>query len=57
MKRYYGHLRSGADKLTALRLAQIDLMNIRDWDEKDDLPIDYSHPHYWAPFILIGEYR
>jgi len=57
MKRYYTYLKDGRDKLDALREAQMDVLSFRGWDEKEDLPIDYSHPHYWASFILIGEYR
>ena len=57
MKRYYAHLRAGRNKTEALRRAQLDLMRTRGWDEQEDLPVDYSHPHYWGPFILIGEYR
>ena len=56
MKRYYGHLKSGEDKLSALRLAQLDVMKTRGWDEEVELPVDYSHPYFWAPFILVGEH-
>ena len=57
MQNYYRHLQAGQDKLSSLREAQLDLMKSRGWDDRDDLPFDYSHPYYWAPFILVGEYR
>ena len=48
MKDFYKNLKSGRlDKLEALRQAQI-LMIGRG---------QYSHPYYWAPFILIGDWR
>ncbi len=39
--------RGGMPKAAALRRAQLDLL------EKDPL----SHPHLWAPFILIGDWK
>jgi CHAT domain-containing protein len=44
MVEFYGQLKSGTDKATALQQAQIKIMQ----KEK------YSHPYYWAPFILVG---
>ena len=41
---FYRHLRAGADKAEALRAAKQELAR----DER------YSHPFYWAPFILVG---
>jgi CHAT domain-containing protein len=42
MERYYGQLRGNARPAEALRSAQLAI--------KDK----YSHPYYWAPFILVG---
>jgi CHAT domain-containing protein len=45
---FYKTLRSKKnDKISALRAAQISLRESS----------DYSHPYFWAPFILIGDWR
>lgn len=59
MSAFYGIL--STDKLTkteALRQAQISLIT-GDWKAiSHNVPVaavsDFSHPYYWAPFILIG---
>ena len=59
MNAFYAIL--STDKLTkteALRQAQISLIT-GDWKESShNVPLagisDFSHPYYWAPFILIG---
>jgi CHAT domain-containing protein len=43
MENWYEHLSEGSGRATALRNAQLTL--------KDK----YSHPYYWAPFVLIGQ--
>jgi len=43
-ERYFAHLKTGKDKVEALRLARLDLRHT-----------GYEHPYYWAPFILVGE--
>jgi CHAT domain-containing protein/lipopolysaccharide biosynthesis regulator YciM len=45
MVEFYKLLKEGKDKATALQQAQIKIM------EKEE----YSHPYYWAPFILVGD--
>ena len=48
MEDFYKNLYNGGmEKLEALRQAQIKMLHHR----------DYSHPYYWAPFILIGDWR
>lgn len=48
MKDFYNSLKKeNVDKLDALRQAQINMIK----NPK------YSHPFYWAPFILIGDWR
>ena len=37
------------DIATALQAAQKNIMQIKD--------ADYSHPYYWAPFVLIGDWE
>ncbi len=44
MKDFYGFLSRGYDKSTALQLAKINL-----------LKSSYSHPFYWAAFVLSGD--
>lgn len=46
MKSFYRHLSKGKGKAEALRLAKIDVIRSR-----------YSHPFYWAAFILNGEFK
>ncbi|GEM_PF-1987107 len=45
MASYYRHLRDGADKAEALRMAQCEIR------EK------YPEPFHWAPFILSGDWQ
>ena len=44
MKEFYKELKDGKIKTEALRLAQLSLLSNP----------DYSHPYYWAGFLLIG---
>ena len=82
MQRFYQYLAQGKTKAQALQQAQIDLLNIKNHDDKQkaianlprfhnlhitslqpsdspkSLPAPgYTHPYYWAPFILIGNGR
>jgi len=47
MTAFYGHIKEGAAKDEALRLAQCELM-------EDDAT---AHPFYWAAFVLTGDGR
>ena len=47
MLEFYKLLKNGSDKATALQEAQKRIME----NEK------YSHPYYWAPFILVGDWE
>jgi CHAT domain-containing protein len=48
MQSFYQNLSKGTmTKSEALRQAQLSMI-------KDTSPQNYSHPYYWAPFILIG---
>ena len=49
MKYFYEHLLAGATKSEALRLARRDLFSC---DNKK-----YSHPFFWSPFVLTGDYQ
>ncbi|MHC5861407.1 CHAT domain-containing protein [Nostoc sp.] len=46
MKEFYKELKNGKIKAEALRLAQLSLLSNP----------DYSHPYYWAGFLLIGSW-
>ncbi|MFN6538681.1 MAG: CHAT domain-containing protein [Nostoc sp. EkiNYC01] len=46
MEEFYQGLRNKLSKAEALRLAQISLMSNP----------EYSHPYYWAPFLLVGSW-
>jgi CHAT domain-containing protein/Tfp pilus assembly protein PilF len=46
MKQFYSNLQQGLDKDEALRKAQMQLLD----SEK-------SHPLFWAPFVLIGDWK
>jgi CHAT domain-containing protein/Tfp pilus assembly protein PilF len=43
MKSFYGHIKSGKEKAVALTLA------------RKEIKAKYSHPFYWAVFVLYGE--
>jgi len=48
MKSFYENwLQKGMSKPAALRQAQLSLKSIP----------EYSHPYYWAPFVMIGDWR
>jgi CHAT domain-containing protein len=48
-------------KVEALRQAQLSLLHGNDLTErsnsgKNDLPTEFSHPYFWAPFVLVGNW-
>ena len=47
MTEFYTWLKKGEDKATALQQAQKAIMK----KEK------YSHPYFWAPFVLVGDWK
>lgn len=47
MEAFYQHLKAGKNKAEALRQAQLHLLRNR----------KYSHPFFWSPFILIGDWQ
>jgi CHAT domain-containing protein len=47
MDAFYRHLKAGKGRAEALRQAQLQLLGGR----------RHSHPYYWAPFILVGDWR
>ena len=70
MRAFYRNL-GNMTKAEALQKAQIDLMKssirfhvergsggiTRSADYQPDMAIDCSHPFFWAPFILVGDWR
>ena len=53
MQSFYRHLRSGASKDEALRLAQIEAIR----RPANPGSLDLSDPFYWAGFELLGDWR
>ncbi|QLE57340.1 CHAT domain-containing protein [Nostoc sp. TCL26-01] len=50
---FYHNLRkSGMSKAQALQAAQVKLINAQENEINDQ----YTHPYYWAPFIMIGNW-
>lgn len=47
MVEFYSQLAAGKPKGEAFHAAQLKLLNTK----------EYSHPYYWAPFILMGDWR
>jgi CHAT domain-containing protein len=52
MQRFYRHRADGKEKDEALRLAQLDLVRSGGPDGEAA-----SHPFFWAPFELFGDFR
>lgn len=65
MTRFYQHLQSGKSKPEALRLVQLELMDVKAsrmsiergirLSGKAQEQTNISHPYYWAAFVLTGE--
>ncbi|HJW33816.1 MAG TPA: CHAT domain-containing protein [Holophagaceae bacterium] len=51
MQDFYRRWGGGTPRAEALRAAQLRLLR------KQDTARDWSHPFYWAPFILLGAWR
>jgi CHAT domain-containing protein/Tfp pilus assembly protein PilF len=64
MVKFYRILKEGnvTSKIEALRLAQLELAGLEDLLDKNNSMVKrkkskYSHPYYWGPFIMIGNWR
>jgi len=53
MGSFYRAIQNGVGRAQALRLAQLELLNLA--REQPGAYGFYRHPAYWAPFVLIGE--
>ena len=49
---YRGHVSGGLTKAEALQQAQLSLLR----GDGKAATASYSHPYYWAPFILMGNW-
>jgi CHAT domain-containing protein len=47
MQTSYGHLKAGDTRDVALQKAMRELREVP----------EYSHPYFWAPFVLVGDCR
>lgn len=47
MKSFYTNLKAGSNKAEALRLAKTEMIKSK----------KYSHPFYWAGFVLNGDWK
>lgn len=52
---YRNFTTEGFSKAEALRLSKLKLKGQR--EEREEDKISYSHPFFWAPFVLQGEWR
>ena len=51
MTSLYQNMTAGKTKAEALRQAQIKILHSR------DAAMSYAHPFFWAPFVLVGDWR
>ncbi|NJM47437.1 MAG: CHAT domain-containing protein [Alkalinema sp. RU_4_3] len=63
VEQFYSNLREsigkpgGETRIQALRQAQLTLLENRlNWGKDERSGGDYSHPYYWAPFIMLGNW-
>ncbi|MEW6615471.1 MAG: CHAT domain-containing tetratricopeptide repeat protein [Thermodesulfobacteriota bacterium] len=68
MKSFYTHLKNGKSKEEALRLAKLELKNqnlisddlsrgVEIVERGKKVQTSTTHPFFWAPFILVGEWE
>jgi len=62
MVEFYQHLQAGRNKGAALRQAKLALMGQRKETGYQDkygnvIYMSYAHPFFWAPFVLLGDWR
>ncbi len=50
MKNFYQVVKKGENKAKALQKIQVDFINGKYGDT-------YTHPYFWAPFVLIGDWK
>jgi CHAT domain-containing protein len=57
MERFYRNLKRGLSKSEALRQAKLDIMRSTVDLKAIGMRQDLAAPFYWAPFILVGDWR
>lgn len=53
IERFYKKLLSGMNKAEALRQAKLEIM--KEVSSVGGQKVSYSHPFFWAPFVLVGK--
>jgi CHAT domain-containing protein len=54
MEKFYGYLKRGETKASALRKAKIDIINSRVNIKATSMTTSLASPFFWAPFIIFG---
>jgi CHAT domain-containing protein len=60
MERFYKGIAQGKGKGASLREAALSLLHggsMSGAAGSASLPSPYAHPFYWAPFVLVGDWR
>ncbi len=56
MEHFYSNMSQGKGKADALRVAQLAMIRLGKTTGRRQ-PVTWSHPYFWAPFMLRGEWR
>ena len=57
MRGFYGGLAQGRNKAQSLREAQVAFIEGGRAIDGEEIPRRSAHPYYWAPFVIMGNWR
>lgn len=62
MRRFYSYIKDGMPRGAAIRQSQLDFIgsgkqNLAAGSDSSNMQLNYSHPSYWAPFVLLGQWK